>query len=178
MKQWAWLAALALGVSLEAGCVKRPPLPDMTADARAGGKITLDLPEYGSGKPYALSQDLGHVILVDVWATWCEPCRDALPIYQDLQREYGAKGLQVQTVNIDEDPKQIAAFVAETHVSLPILLDPGGNYAQDTLKVTRMPTTFLIDRKGNVRFVHEGFAEEFLAKYQREIEQLLAEQGS
>jgi thiol-disulfide isomerase/thioredoxin len=115
------------------------------------------------------------VVLLDVWATWCEPCRDALPLYQDLQREYGAKGLKVETINIDEDPKQISEFVKETKVSLPILLDPGGNFSQDTLKVTRMPTTFLVDRKGQVRFVHEGFAEEFLAKYQHEIEQLLAE---
>jgi len=172
-RAWLW-GTLALGVA-GSGCVRRPPLPNLTGDERAGHSLEITLPEYGSGKPYTLSADRGQVVLLDVWATWCEPCRDALPLYQDLQREYGAKGLKVETINIDEDPQQIAAFVKETKVSLPILLDPGGNFSQDTLKVTRMPTTFLVDRKGQVRYVHEGFAEEFLSKYQHEIEQLLAE---
>lgn len=170
------VGALALSV-LALGCVHRTPPPNLTGDTRAGQPVSITLPEYGSGNPHSLSAEKGKVVLLDVWATWCEPCRDALPVYQDLQKEYGAKGFQVETVNIDEDPKQIAAFVKETKLDLPILLDPGGNFAQDSLRVTRMPTSFLIDRKGEIRFVHEGFAEEFLSKYQHEIEQLLAESG-
>jgi thiol-disulfide isomerase/thioredoxin len=168
-----WIAVLAV-VSL-AGCVHRTPPPDLTQDVRAGHEVQLTLPQYGSGKPYSLAQDKGKVVLLDVWATWCEPCRDALPVYQDLQKQYGAKGFVVETINIDEDPHQIDAFLKETKISLPILLDPGGNFSQDVLHVTRMPTTFFIGRDGEIRSVREGFAEEFLAKYQSEIETLLAE---
>lgn len=171
MKRLAWIiGALALG-----GCAQHAPVANLTGDAREGRALAVTLPEYGSGKPYSLSQDRGSVVLLDVWATWCAPCRDALPVYQGFLKQYGQKGFRVETVNIDEDPQQIAAFLAETRVSLPILLDPGGNFSEDTLHVTRMPTTFLIDRRGEVRFVHEGFGEELLGKYKNEIEQLLAE---
>lgn len=170
--------ALVVGALALGGCVQHAAVADLTGDPQASKQLVLTLPEYGSGKPHSLSQDRGSVVLLDVWATWCEPCRDALPVYQDLLKQYGAQGFKVETVNIDEDPKQISAFLQQTGISLPILLDPGGNFSQDTLHVTRMPTTFLIDRKGDVRFVHEGFAEEFLGKYQNEIQQLLAETAS
>jgi peroxiredoxin len=78
---------------------------------------------------------------------------------------------------VDEDSRAIPNFLTETKVSLPILLDANAQVAEKTLGVKMMPTTFIMDRKGVVRFVHEGFAAEFLQKYQTEIEQLLAERA-
>jgi thiol-disulfide isomerase/thioredoxin len=115
------------------------------------------------------------VVLLDVWATWCEPCRDALPLYEQLAKEYGKRGLKVYAMNVDEDPRAIPEFLKEVKVELPILVDTNAAVAEKTLGVRMMPTTFFLDRKGVVRFVHEGFAEEFLQKYQNELEQLLAE---
>jgi thiol-disulfide isomerase/thioredoxin len=114
-------------------------------------------------------------VLLDVWATWCAPCRDALPMYQDLAKHYEARGLKVYALNVDEDSRAIPPFLQETKVSLPILIDANAEVADKVLRVRSMPTTVLIDRKGLVRYVHEGFAEELLAKYQSEIEELLAE---
>ena len=118
------------------------------------------------------------MVLLDVWATWCEPCRDALPIYEQLAKEYGAQGLKVYALNVDEDPRAIRAVPHgdEGRPAHPARRQRAGR-REDAAGVKMMPTTFLVDRKGVVRFVHEGFAEEFLQKYQTEIEQLLAERA-
>lgn len=164
-------ALFALGLC---GCVKRDALPSLVNNFRQGDQVNLVLPQYPDGTPHDLSKDRGHVVLLDVWATWCEPCKDALPIYQDLAAHYADKGLRVYAVNMDEDPRQIGPFLQETKVTLPILLEQDG-LVEKSLGVKLMPTTFLLDRQGRLRHRHEGFAEEFLQKYQNEIEQLLAE---
>lgn len=167
---------LALAV-VQVACVT--PGPPLTDDAsRGGGKgaapLDFTLPRLG-GQPYALSQDRGKVVLLDVWATWCEPCRDAMPLYQDLKKEYGAKGLEVYAINVDTDVRMITDFLTETKVDLPVLLDPGAAFAESKLKVKVMPTAFLIDRKGVLRVTHEGFDESLLATWVKDIEALLAE---
>lgn len=173
------LAALALS-----GCAqKMPPLTGPAASASesalasgpTSGPLEFTVQRYPGGESYDLSSDRGSVVLLDVWATWCEPCRDALPMYEQLAKHYGARGLKVYALNVDEDVRAIPPFLAETKVSLPILLDTNAAVADRVLKVRGMPTTVLVDKRGRVRYVHEGFAEEFLALYQAEIEELLAE---
>ncbi len=168
------LAALALASS---ACVT--PGPPLTGDARggpsrAGAPLDFTLPRL-SGAPYSLSQDRGKVVLLDVWATWCEPCRDALPLYRDLKKQYGARGLEVYAINVDTDARLIADFLAEAKVDVPVLLDPGATFAEATLKVQVMPTAFLVDRRGVLRVTHEGFDEALLATWVKDVEALLAE---
>jgi thiol-disulfide isomerase/thioredoxin len=160
---------------LAAACVTRDPLPPLTGAVGPVHQVAFTLPLYPTHEPHDIAKDRGSVVLLDVWATWCEPCRDALPVYEQLEKEYGARGLHVYAINVDEDPRQVPKFVAETKLNLPILLDEKAAVAERNLMVTMMPTTFLVDRKGNIRYRHDGFAEEFLTKYQAEIEQLLAE---
>ena len=170
-----WPIALAATL-LAQGCIKREELPPLTGPlVGEGGALALSLPEYAGGKVHDLTADRGTVVLLDVWATWCEPCRDALPLYEQLVKEYSARGLRAYAINVDVDQREIPKFVTETKLTLPILLDQDALLSEAQLKVKMMPTTFLLDRRGVIRFVHEGFAEEFLAKYQSEIEQLLAE---
>ena len=174
------LAALALG-----GCAQRMPAltsPEAAASSSAAlmsesapAPLQFTVKRYPGGQPHAIASDRGHVVLLDVWATWCEPCRDALPMYEELAKHYAARGLKVYALNVDEDTRAIPPFLTETKVSLPILIDTNATVAEKVLRVRAMPTTVLIDRKGLVRYVHEGFAEEFLAKYRSEIEELLAE---
>ncbi|MDC0714299.1 TlpA disulfide reductase family protein [Stigmatella sp. ncwal1] len=181
---------LGVGVVLAlTGCAKNPALPLLVEDGQTqrasltgasssqGGPLYFEVKRYPGGEPYSVASDRGSVVLLDVWATWCEPCRDALPLYEQIAKEYGSRGLKVYALNVDEDERAIPAFLAETKVALPILVDINAAVAEKTLKVRMMPTTFLVDRQGVVRFVHEGFAEEFLQKYQTEIEQLLAERA-
>lgn len=167
------VAALAL-----VACA-RPPLPprgDEGAPKPAGDPtLSLSLPKHPGGELWTLAGARGRVVLLDVWATWCEPCRDALPVYQDLAREFGPRGLEVYAINIDADPRGITPFLEEAKVSVPVLLDPEAKLAGEVLHVMLMPTSYLIDKQGRVRFVHEGFDEGQLATWLKEIEQLLAE---
>ncbi len=169
----AWLLALL------AGCVTTADKPPLT-DAPPGGTgvartMKLELPRYPGQEPWRLADEQGHVVLLEVWATWCDPCREALPMYQDLQREFAERGLRIYTINIDAQPALIAPFLAEAKLSLPVLLDPEGRAAERVLKVKMMPTTFLFDRRGVLRHLHEGFDEGRLSTWLSEIEHLLNE---
>ena len=163
------------------GCTFKPAGPELVAVTPSEGLVgaakglELTLARYPGREPWKLSASRGHVVLLDVWATWCEPCRDALPLYQDIAREFAPRGLEVFTINVDADPRPIPAFLEEAKVSLPVVLDPEARVAESTLKVKLMPTAFLVDKKGFVRFVHEGFDEGQLATWLAEIETLLAE---
>jgi thiol-disulfide isomerase/thioredoxin len=161
-----------------AGCVTPgPPLIDeVTSSGRDAKALPLDfsLPRLG-GPPYSIREDRGSVVLLDVWASWCEPCRDAMPLYQDLLKEYGARGLKVYAINVDSDVRMISGFLAETKVDLPVLLDPGAAFAESKLKVKVMPTAFLVDRRGVLRVTHEGFDEGLLSTWVKDVETLLAE---
>ncbi|NBD13603.1 TlpA family protein disulfide reductase [Corallococcus silvisoli] len=190
------LFVTSLGALLLAtGCASKSPspLPPLTDSSPAGGSsassaessrkgpgqpLAFQVKHYPDNSVYDLKSDRGQVVLLDVWATWCEPCKDALPMYEQLQREYGKRGFKVYALNVDEDVRAIPPFLEEAKVELPILLDANALVSERLLKVRLMPTTFLIDRKGVVRHVHEGFAEEFLQQFQTEIEQLLAEPAS
>lgn len=177
MRTASVLALVVIG-SLTA-CTPKAAMPSLTGPALAGPggdtPLELKLKTYPHGAAWSLEQERGKVVLLDVWATWCEPCRDSLPLYHDLQKEFGAQGLKVFAMNVDADSAQIPKFLEETKVTLPVLLDPNAKEAEETLKVRMMPTAFLIDKKGVVRHVHEGFTEEFLQKYISEITELLAE---
>jgi thiol-disulfide isomerase/thioredoxin len=137
--------------------------------------LMLELARFPSGAPWTLAADRGSVVFLDVWATWCDPCREALPLYADLAREYGPRGLKVYAVSVDGDPAAIGPFLREAKVELPVLLDPEGRLAESVLKVRSMPTAFLIDRAGVVRSVHEGYDEARLPATLAEVEALLEE---
>lgn len=117
-----------------------PPLELPTPDGK--GRVTLA--DHG-----------GKVVMVDFWATWCEPCRKSFPAYQKLVERSGGK-LTVIGVSVDEDPTGIAAFVAETGVRFPIAWDEGQKAAESYAPPT-MPTSFTLDENGIVRFVHAGY---------------------
>ncbi|MCP3138541.1 TlpA disulfide reductase family protein [Pyxidicoccus xibeiensis] len=182
------LAALIGTLSL-AGCAKAPPMPPLTgsgpgngaggtapaSDAEAPRPLDFKVKRYPGGEPYDLASDRGSVVVLDVWATWCEPCRDALPFYENLALQYADKGLKVYALNVDEDARAVPPFLAETKVKLPILMDENAQVAERTLKVRGMPTTYYIDRRGVVRHSEEGFSEEFYARYLSHVEALLAE---
>ncbi len=170
----------ALAVLLSA-CTFKPSGPELVDPTPSDGLtaspqgLELALRRHPGGELWKLSAHRGHVVLLDVWATWCEPCRDALPLYQDLALEFAPRGLEVFTINVDADARLIAPFLEEAKVTLPVLLDPEARLAESRLKVKLMPTAFLVDKKGNVRFVHEGFDEGQLSTWLSELETLVAE---
>ena len=178
------MRARTLLVMLAAGGCVRLPAPPLLADDDArrglvakGEAVALDftLTRHPSGTPYRLADDRGSVVLLDVWATWCDPCRESLPFYEDVAKQFAPRGLKVYAISVDADAAVIAPFVQELKLTLPVLHDPEATMAERTLKVKQMPTSFLIDRRGVVRRVHEGLSEDYFQQTLTDVELLLAE---
>lgn len=155
-----------------AGCAHSVPAASSPSTSQP---LVLKLPIYPSGRMHDLAEDRGNVVLLDVWATWCEPCKQALPLYQELQGKYGHQGFKVYAINIDEDVQKIPVFLKERNLALPILHDAGAKVAEDKLDVQVMPTTVLLDRAGLIRFRHDGFNPLGSSRYESEVQTLLAE---
>lgn len=153
----AVLAALSLlVVSLAAGCGGER--------ARSGGppRVGDPIPEYqaarfATGDSLALSDLRGEVVLLNVWATWCGPCRQETPFLQSLHDAHRDEGLRVVGVSVDtrRSAGQIGRFLEEMGVEYDILHDPEMS-AMDRFSVLGLPATFLVDREGVIRFVRMG----------------------
>jgi thiol-disulfide isomerase/thioredoxin len=113
------------------------PAPDFTLRALKGAIVRL-------------SDLRGKVVLVNFWATWCVPCRTEMPAIEALYQRYKDRGLEVLAVNLDVlSTAGVETFVKEVSVTFPIVLDPSWAVAQ-LYRVGGLPTTYLIDRGGNV----------------------------
>jgi peroxiredoxin len=117
----------------------------------------FDLPAQSGGKRASLEKAAGKVAIVDFWATWCAPCRASFPKYQALSEKY-EDSLVVMGISEDDEADGIADFAKETGATFTLAWDTdksvAGSYHPDS-----MPTSFIIDKNGLVRFVHNGFRE-------------------
>ena len=104
-----------------------------------------------AGKAYDLTAYRGKVVLVNFWATWCPPCRAELPSMQALHEQLVSKGFEVLTVNMMESEEKIIAFRESELIDLPVLMDRDGAAAK-RWKVGMLPISFVIDRKGAIRY--------------------------
>jgi peroxiredoxin len=92
------------------------------------------------------------VTVVDFWASWCEACVVAMPSLEHLYRRNRDRGVDVVGISVDEDPKNALGTVMQYHTSFPVVLDPHGRI-QGAYAVSKIPTTFVIDRNGLIRWV-------------------------
>jgi thiol-disulfide isomerase/thioredoxin len=127
-----------------------------------------------NGNAFHPSDAAGKVLVLDFWATWCAPCKASFPKVDDIYKKHASKGLEVVAINEDEDPKKVPAFLAEVKPSFTIAFDNNGN-AAETFGVDTMPSSFIIDRRGVVRYAHSGYHPDDAATIESEIEELLAE---
>ncbi|XXX81019.1 TlpA disulfide reductase family protein [Sorangium sp. So ce134] len=171
----------SLALSLAAGCGGAAP-PAPPAPETGGGLIGSAAPELAaevvSGEgPSTLKDARGKVVIVDFWATYCHPCRKSFPKYQELVDRFGGE-LAVLAVALDaaEDvaKEQLVAFADEAGVKFKILWDKDQG-AVKSYNPRRMPTAFIVDRRGVVRHVHAGYEDGEEEKISREIEALLGE---
>src|SRR6185436_6980086 len=95
-----------------------------------------------NGDETALSASRGHVVLVDIWASWCAPCRTAFPVLDQLYRDYHERGLDVFAVNVDEHKKDAHRFLQGRSYMMPVFFDPQGR-TPTAFNVQAMPTSFL-----------------------------------
>jgi peroxiredoxin len=135
--------------------------PDFDLAARDGGQVSL--------------ADLkGQVVMVNFWASWCGPCRQEMPHLEALYQRYSSLGFTLLGVNVDKDAGDAQEFLDETSVSFPILFDPE-SAVSELYDVIAMPSTVLVDREGNMRFIHHGYKPGYENDYQAQIRALIRE---
>ena len=117
----------------------------------------------------------GKVVYLDFWASWCAPCRKSFPWMDSMQRTYAGRGLVVVAVNLDEERAPAEEFLREFNPGFRVVFDSKGTLAE-SFKVSGMPSSFLVDRHGTVRYRHVGFRDESPATLANELSSLLAEQ--
>jgi cytochrome c biogenesis protein CcmG, thiol:disulfide interchange protein DsbE len=123
------------------------PLPDHPAP-------DLALPQL-NGTPRTLRDLRGQVVLINVWTTWCPPCRAEMPAIQQAYAEYHDRGFTVLAVNQREDAAAITSFLEQHGLMFPILMDSDGQ-ASATYQTSALPSSFFIDRRGIIRTVYHG----------------------
>ena len=102
------------------------------------------------GTAYDLAADKGKVVLINVWATWCGPCRFEIPELQKLHDQHAAHGFKVVGVSVDEgDPAEVKQFVTDQKMTYPVVVDAEGRIAS-VLQTTVLPTSVLVDRNGKI----------------------------
>jgi thiol-disulfide isomerase/thioredoxin len=117
----------------------------------------LELPT-SEGRPWSLADARGQVVVLNFWASWCEPCRAEMPSLELLATRHQARGLRVMAVNFRETDGAVQRFVQQTGLDLPILRDRDGAAAQ-AWGVRVFPTTIVIDRRGRAAFSVVGEAD-------------------
>ena len=121
-----------------------------------------------------LAKYRGKVVYVDFWASWCGPCKLSFPFMQQLAARYPGGEVAVVTVNVDRQRAQADTFLRQVRSNLPVIYDAQGDLAQ-AWKVADMPTSLVFDRKGTMRFRHQGFFPGKVREYEAHIAQLVRE---
>ncbi len=130
----------------------------------------FDLP----GKNGAIRLDAykGKAVYLDFWASWCGPCKQSFPWMNDMQDRYGAKGLRVVGINVDQKAADAAAFLSETPARFDVAFDAAGKTPR-AFSIKGMPTSVLIGPDGKVLMVHAGFKDESRAELESQIKKSL-----
>lgn len=137
------------------------PAPDFTLKSKSGENLRLE--------------DLrGQVVMLNFWASWCGPCRQEMPLMDDIYQQYKDLGFTVLAVSVDEDTADADAFLDKVPVSFPILYDTESRVSE-MYGVDAMPTTVMIDRDGNQRFRHRGYQPGYEDDYEAQVKKLIRE---
>ena len=140
-----------------------------------GSALATELSELEGSPVNSMQQLKGKVVLVDFWASWCLPCRKSFPWLNTMQQQHAAAGLLVLAVNEDSDRAEASRFLQQVPAQFAVLYDEAGALAEQ-YQLPGMPSSFLIDKKGQVRYRHIGFKQADIADYEAKIRQLLAEE--
>lgn len=137
------------------------PAKDFTLPNKAGGNLRL--------------ADLrGEVVMINFWASWCGPCRQEMPLLENMYHQYKDLGFTILGVNVDHDPALADKLLRDIKVSFPVLLDAKNDISK-LYDIDAMPSTVMVDRSGNMRFLHRGFKPGYEKQYEDQIKLLVRE---
>ena len=139
----ALLTAALIALPASGAGPSNGPAPPFNLDSRAGSKISL-------------AQYKGQVVMLNFWASWCGPCREEMPLLENIYKKYNKMGFTLIGVNVEPDSKAAEGFLKQTPVSFPVIYDKDSTVSK-AYDVSGMPSTVIIDRKGNIRVLHRGY---------------------
>ncbi|MFB2704391.1 MULTISPECIES: TlpA family protein disulfide reductase [Marinobacter] len=137
------------------------PAPDFTLESRSGENLRLE-------------DHRGEVVMLNFWASWCGPCRQEMPLMDELYSQYKDLGFTILAVNVDGNREAAHRFLDKVPVNYPILYDPESSVSE-LYEVQAMPTTVMIDRDGNARYIHYGYQPGYEDEYEQQIRELVRE---
>ena len=140
---------------------------DASGPAPAFTLVALD------GGQAALSQYKGQVVMVNFWATWCGPCQQEMPLLDQMYKKYKMAGFTLIGVNVDKDVPPVKDLMARKPVSFPVLLDPANQVSKAYLCRRHDELGVIIDRKGEIQYIHRGYRPGDENDYQDRIRQLI-----
>ncbi len=158
------IAALIIGACLTpyaAAEVIQGKAPDFTLKSQSGDNLKL-------------SELRGKVVLINFWASWCGPCRQEMPALDQLYQRYRSLDFTVLGVNVEENADAAKALLKDIPVTFPILFDSANNVSK-LYKVSGMPSTILVDRDGNMRYLYMGYQRGYEQEYQNQVRALIRE---
>jgi len=120
-----------------------------------------------------LSNYKGKVVYLDFWATWCVPCRKSFPWMNAMLEKYQDQGLEIIAISLDDKKKMVETFLKKYPAKFTIALDPKGE-SGDLYKVRVMPSSYLIDRQGNIVETHMGFRKKDKGKLEEMLQTALS----
>jgi len=132
------------------------PSPASAADIAPGASAPDFQLTSSDGKTVSLSSLKGQVVLINFWASWCGPCRQEMPLLDQIYRHYQPAGFTLLGVNVEPSATDARKFLKTTPVSFPILYDPKSQVSK-LYQVPGMPSTIIVDRNGTIRYVHHGY---------------------
>jgi peroxiredoxin len=154
------LAALLLSANATATIVEGKA-PDFTLKSAKGSNLKL-------------SEHRGEVVMINFWASWCAPCREEMPILNDMYLRYRDMGFTLLGVNVEEDSSAAKKMIQDLKVVFPVLYDTSNDVSK-LYSVEAMPSTILVDRDGNMRYLHRGYLPGYEEDYERQVRELMRE---
>lgn len=148
-RYWHWPVLLVVGAYAYQQYL---PSIDLRDDGRPAPDVVAETID---GEPFRLRAHRGEVVVVNVWATWCAPCRVEMPGFVDLQREFEDDGVQFVGIAVDRDgAAAVRPFVEEEGINFPQIANPA--VAARHFPGEVVPRTYLIDKRGRIRYEHSG----------------------
>lgn len=135
--------------------------PDFTLKSNGGNNLRL-------------SDYRGEVVLINFWASWCGPCRQEMPLLDELHNRYKSLGFTVLAVNVEENPGKAHKLIEDMQPGFPVLFDTT-SAVSTRYDVVAMPSTVLVDRNGNMRYLHKGYKPGLEDIYLQQIRELVRE---
>jgi len=149
---------LAVMITATAAMGQQSKAPNFKASAADGSTVELQKLK-------------GKVVVVNYWATWCGPCRQEIPGFIDVYKEYKSKGLEIVGVSLDQSGWEVVKpYIAKVKINYPVVL-PDDVLKSDYGEIDAIPTTFFVDKNGNIVDTHVGYMDK--ASFEKKIKSLL-----